>query len=46
MNPDDVLSRINRITGVNASRTRAARTSNIRRGMEARAGVNTGRKSS
>lgn len=37
MNPDDIRSRINRTTGVNAGRTRAARTSNIRRGMRNRA---------
>lgn len=37
MNPDEIRNRINRTTGVNAGRTRAARTSNIRRGMRNRA---------
>lgn len=32
-----MLDRINRITGVNAGRTRAARTANIRRGTTNRA---------
>lgn len=37
MNPNDVRSRINRTTGINAAQTRAARTANIRRGMRNRA---------
>ncbi len=37
MNPTDIMARINRISGVNAGRTRAARTANIRRGIRNRA---------
>lgn len=37
MNPEEIRNRINRITGVSAGRTRAARTSQIRRGMRNRA---------
>lgn len=37
MDPTDVRARINRTAGVNAGRTRAARTANIRRGMRNRA---------
>ena len=37
MNPNEIRNRINRTTGVTASQTRAARTSNIRRGMRNRA---------
>lgn len=37
MNEDDIRARINRIVGITAARTRAARTSQIRRGMRNRA---------
>lgn len=37
MNPNEIRNRINRATGVTAGQTRAARTSNIRRGMRNRA---------
>lgn len=37
MNPNEIRNRINRVTGVTAGQTRAARTSNIRRGMRNRA---------
>ena len=37
MNPNEIRNRINRTTGVNAGRTRGARTSLIRRGMRNRA---------
>lgn len=37
MNPENVRMRIKRAVGITAGQTRAARTSNIRRGMRNRA---------